>query len=75
MARILDAIAPLLGVPVEDPYLFDELGLPTMQELMKTADQRKESDRQRRQGFRLGPLKPARKVASGDESETNRKLV
>ena len=75
MARMLDAIAPLLGVPVDDPNLLDELGLPTMQELMKTADQRKESARQRRQGFRLGPLKPARKVASGDESETNRKHV
>ena len=75
MARMLDAIAPLLGVPVEDPYLFDELGLPTMQELMRTADQRKEAARQRRQGFRLGPLKPAKKVASADESETNREHV
>ena len=75
MARMLDAIAPLLGVPVEDPYLFDELGLPTMQELMRTADQRKEAARQRRQGFRLGPLKPSRKDASADESETNREHV
>lgn len=40
MARMLDAIAPLLGVPVDDPHLLDELGLPTMRELMRTADQR-----------------------------------
>lgn len=75
MARMLDAIAPLLGVPVDDPNLLDELGLPTMRELMKTADLRKESARQRRQGFRLGPLKPAKKVASDDESEANREHV
>lgn len=40
MARMLDAIAPLLGVPEDDPHLLDELGLPTMRELMRTADQR-----------------------------------
>jgi len=71
MARMLDAIAPVLGVPVDDPDLLDELGLPTMQELMRTADQAKEAARQRRQGFRLGPAKPAKKVASGDEPEKN----
>ena len=40
MARMLDAIAPLLGVPEDDPHLLDELGLPTMRELIRTADQR-----------------------------------
>lgn len=58
MARMLDAIAPLLGVPVGDPDLLDVLGLPTMQELMRTADERKESARSRRQGVRPGAIKP-----------------
>jgi hypothetical protein len=75
MARMLDAIAPLFDVPVDDPALLDELGLPTMRELMRTADQRKEGARRRRQGFRLGPVKPAKNVASVDELEINREPV
>ncbi len=75
MARMLDAIAPLLGVPVDDPDLLDELGLPTMQELMRTADQRKEGARRRRQGFRIDLAKLAEKISSGDESEANREHV
>lgn len=75
MARILDAIAPLLGVQVDDAELFDELGLPTMQQLMRTADQRKEGARQRRQGFRLGSFKPAKNAASVDEPEIDHQHV
>ncbi|MEO5933132.1 MAG: hypothetical protein ABIQ08_06230 [Duganella sp.] len=45
MARMLDAIAPLLGVPVGDPDLLDVLGPPTMQELMRTAAKHLEAAR------------------------------
>ena len=75
MARMLDAIAPLLGVPVGDTDLLDVLGLPTMQELMRTADVRKESARSRRQGVRPGPIKPAKDAASVDEPERTREHV
>lgn len=43
MARMLDAIAAVLGVPVDDPDLLDVLSLPTMQELMRTGGERKKS--------------------------------
>lgn len=75
MARMLDAIAPLLGVPVDDPDLLDDLGLPTMRELMRTADERKASARRRRQGFRLGSDKPAKDAASVDKPERTREHV
>jgi hypothetical protein len=61
MARMLDAIAPLLGAPVEDPYLLDELGLPTMQELMTIANQRQQGARQRRQDLGRGSGETAKK--------------
>ena len=75
MARMLDAIAPLLGVPVGDPDLLNVLGLPTMQELMRTADERKEGARRRRQGFRPGPIKPAKDAAAVGEPERTREHV
>ena len=75
MARMLDAIAPLLGVPVDDPYLFDELGLPTMQDLMRTANRRQKGARQRRHDLERATCETAKNATVGDEAEKNHEPV
>lgn len=37
--RLLDRLAVELGIPVEDPDLYDELGYPSLEELILIAEQ------------------------------------
>jgi hypothetical protein len=44
VARFLDRLATELGLPVDDPSLYDDLGWPTLEELMKKAQKYEESN-------------------------------
>lgn len=39
VSRLLDRLAIELGLPIDDPDLYDELGFPSLEELIELAEQ------------------------------------
>lgn len=44
MARLLDRMALELGMSFDDPDLYDDLGFPTLEDLVKRAQKQEKSD-------------------------------
>ncbi|MRW85808.1 hypothetical protein GJ698_17165 [Pseudoduganella sp. FT26W] len=47
VARLVERLALELGQPVEDPGLYDDLGCPTLEQLVKKAQQHEQPNRVR----------------------------